>query len=288
MQHPVHELSLLAPRAEAERLAAALSDAETPAALSVSLFETREGPWRLTAHYAAAEDSGDALDLLRSSGWTEAANASLVPDEDWVARSQAFLAPVRAGRFLIHGAHDRSRAVGRNAIEIDANRAFGTAHHETTRGCLLLLDAVRRYGKLDRVLDLGCGSGVLAIAAARAGAGFVVASDNDPVAVGIAAANARINGEAARISTIVAQGLAHPALRRPGRFDLVFANILFGPLMSLAPSLSRRIRRKGFLILSGVTREQAGPLAARYRSLGMIATRRLILGDWAALLMQRG
>lgn len=279
------ELALIAPRERAEHLVALLESAETPAALSVSLFETQDGVWRISAHYADAPKPAIAA-LLRSS-WDGPFDFAPVPDTDWVARSQAFLAPVRAGRFLVHGSHDRKRAHGRQAIEIDANRAFGTAHHETTRGCLLMLDRVLKARRPRRILDLGCGSGVLAIAAARALKQPVLASDSDPIAAAIARSNAKTNGERPYVRIVMAEGFAHPALRNARPFDLIFANILLGPLLSLAPALAARTLRNGLLVLSGVTTGQLAPLRARYVGFGFRPVARLILGDWAALLMRR-
>ncbi len=280
------ELSLTAPREQAKRIVATLESADTPATLSVSLFETREGSWHLSAHYADDAREADIAALLRSNGWDGPFDIAPVPDTDWVTRSQEYLAPVRAGRFLIHGSHDRKRAHGRYAIEIDANRAFGTAHHETTRGCLLMLDRVLKTTGPRRILDLGCGSGVLAIAAARALKRPVLASDSDLVAAAIARSNAKANGERAYVRIVTAEGFAHPALRCGCPFDLIFANILLGPLLRFAPALATRTARNGLLILSGVTSDQLAPLRARYAGFGFRPVARLVLGDWAILSMR--
>ncbi len=156
-----------------------------------------------------------------------------------MAISQAALPPVIAGRFVVHGSHDRGRIpYGPRAIVVDAGEAFGTAHHATTLGCLLAIDKLARAGRFRRVLDLGCGSGVLAIAAARCMRGAqVIATDSDPIAVEVARANADANG-ARRIATACALGLDHPWLRHAAPFDLIIANILAGPLRTLAGSVS--------------------------------------------------
>ncbi len=280
------ELSLNAPREQAERIAATLESADRPPTLSVSLFELRNANWRISAHYAD-DARNDIAALVKSSGWTGPFDIAPVPDTDWVARSQAYLAPVRAGRFLVHGSHDRKRAQGRHAIEIDANRAFGTAHHETTRGCLLMLDRVLKSYRPQRILDLGCGSGVLAIAAARALKRPVIASDSDPVAVAIARANAKKNGERRHVRIIKAEGFAHADLRNGPTFDLILANILLGPLLRLAPAIASRTAHNGLLILSGITSDQLGTLRSRYIGVGIRPVAQLIPGDWAILLMRR-
>ncbi len=210
-----------------------------------------------------------------------------MPNADWVTVSQGQRGPVRAGRFLVHGSHDRG-TVPRNrfTIEIDADQAFGTAHHASTCGCLLALDALAKRGRPDLVLDLGTGTGILAIAAARAFDRPVVATDNDPVAVATAKDNARKAGVAQQILALEAEGFAHGALRRL-RPDLILANILAGPLYDLAPAMARSLQTGGFAILSGLTWDQAPALAARYRSQGFVVEKRIILDGWATLILGR-
>ena len=279
---------------DARALAEQLDMAE-PLPLATSLFENQEpdqaaGSWRVDAYYETAPDlnlfrgmESDLLDRALSIVIDE------VPDENWVAISQAALPPVTAGRFHIHGSHDRKR-VGRrlNAIEIDAGEAFGTAHHATTEGCLLALDQLTRRRTFHRVLDLGCGSGVLAIAAAKALAhARIIASDIDPEAVRVAKGNVRDNRLGGRIRVIAATGLAHPALRGAQRYDLVTANILAGPLIRLAPHLGRAVAPKGLAVLSGLLTDQAREVGAAYFAAGFRLRRKLILTGWATLILER-
>ncbi len=193
-----------------------------------------------------------------------------VPDANWVALSQAALPPIKAGRFVAHGAHDRPRfAMRRWAIEIEAGEAFGTGHNATTVLCLEALDRLIQRRRFPRVLDLGCGTGVLAIAAARAlPDARVLASDNDPVALGIAGENARLNRVGARVETVLAAGFDHPALRHAQPFDLVLANLLPSPLIALAPPMRRAIRPGGIAVLSGLLNHQAREVAGTYLASG--------------------
>jgi ribosomal protein L11 methyltransferase len=195
---------------------------------------------------------------------------------------------VRAGRFLMHGRHDRGKVTaGRFTFEIDAGLAFGTAHHATTRGCLIALDRLLKRGRPRRVLDIGTGTGILAIAAARALGGPVLASDMDPVAVAVAAENASRNGVQSRVLVLKAEGLAHPALRR-AKADLLFANLLLRPLLKLAPAFARTLRPGGVCVLSGIIERQARQVEARFRALGFRLDSRILLGGWTTLLLRRG
>lgn len=286
----------------ARRLAEILGEAEFPSALAVSLFEIpATSAWLVEAYYqpdAAPNALPDALAGLL--GATQAIEIEAVPDANWVALSQAALPPVTAGRFTVHGSHDRGRvAVGPNAIEIDAGEAFGTAHHATTFGCLVALDRLARHhatragrrprrgpGRLDRVLDLGCGSGVLAIAAGRVlPRARILASDIDSEAVRVARANVAANRAGGRVRTLAAGGLRHPALAGP--FDLVLANILAGPLIALAGDIRRALAPRGTAVLSGILGEQAAEVVATYRAAGFIVRERRIVNGWATLILER-
>ncbi|WP_159079737.1 50S ribosomal protein L11 methyltransferase [Methyloceanibacter sp. wino2] len=274
----------------AELLDEALDAAGEPEALSVSYFELGNGLYEVSALYHAAPDEARLQALVDSA--TDGSPASPlrieeVPDANWVTISQGQRGPVRAGRFLVHGSHDRER-VSRNryTIEIDADQAFGTAHHATTRGCLLALDELAKRGRPDLVLDIGTGTGILAIAAALAFDRPVVATDNDPIAVEIAEENAAKAGVSQSVHAFVAEGLAHPTLQRLAP-DLIVANILARPLYDLAPAMARAVRPGGYVLLSGITENQAWATTARYASLGFDLEKRILLDGWAALLLGR-
>ncbi len=255
---------------------------------------------------AYAEDMAlamEALSLLQQQGFD--AQIEELPDVDWVSQSQAGLPPVQAGPWRLHGSHDEA-IIGRRhwQLRIDANTAFGTGHHETTRGCLLAMERIRRKRALGRVMDVGTGTGVLALAAARAGARAVVASDIDPEASRRTILNAQQNavcarqvtassvGRASRSAQAVmrvttAAGSAAPAIRSAGPYDVVFANILAAPLLALARDLSGLLAPGGYLILAGLIRPQQQAIEARYRQQGLALEHRSILGDWPTLVFRR-
>jgi len=267
-----------------------LAELATPHALAVTLFEHGPGRFVVEAYYGAPPCLAD---LARAPG--SLANAmpapvlEAVPDQDWVALSQAALPPVAAGRFLVHGRHDRERTrPQRMAIEIEAGAAFGTGHNATTTLCLEAIDRLVRRRQFRSVLDLGCGTGVLAIAAARAIPGArVLAVDNDPLAVAIARANARLNGAGQRVHVIAATGFAHPQLRRPRGFDLVLANLLPGPLIALAPAMRRALRPRGIAVLGGLLDHQARELTATYLAAGFGLAARSRRAGWSVLTLER-
>lgn len=211
-----------------------------------------------------------------------------LPDIDWVAHALEGLQPVRAGRFLIHGSHDRQRVrVCDVAIEIDAGRAFGTGHHGTTEGCLEMIDRVLRMRRYKRILDLGTGSGVLAIAAARLCRARILATDIDPVAVEVARQNARKNSCGSRIVMKTAAGFHTDIFARSGPFDLIIANILARPLMQLAPALNRNLAAGGNVILSGILAQQRMKVLAAYRAQGLYHRRTLWRDGWVTMLLSR-
>ncbi len=276
--------------------AGALSDlleALDPPPEAQSTFRDELGSgWRLDAYYRAPPDLALIIAAAKTIGASlSAADVTLtpVPEENWVAVSQAALPPVTAGPFLVHGSHDRMAARGkRYAIEIEAGEAFGTAHHASTRGCLLMLDRLARRRRFARVLDIGCGSGVLAIAAAkRFCATAVIATDIDTIAVDVARANARLNGVAGRLRLAAAAGTGHALLRGRRRFDLVFANILAEPLIDLAPGIARLVAPGGYVILSGLLDSEQRAVRAAYLNSGLAARSALSLGGWAILALQR-
>lgn len=277
----------------ARALASALESLHDPAPDAVTQFEGGAGKWRVEAYFSdrpVLEPLGAELGTVMGRALPPLRLES-VPDLNWIAISQAALPPVAAGRFTIHGTHDRARVPrSPNAILIDAGEAFGTAHHATTLGCLLALDRLTRRRTFARVLDLGCGSGVLAIAAARTlPRAEVLATDCDPVAVAVAAANAKANGVAGRIAFACANGLAHPWLRHAAPFDLVIANILAGPLRALAPDLGKAVCRGGIVILSGLLEPEAPSVIAAYGAQKFAVAEHRRIAGWSTLtLLKRG
>lgn len=284
---PLYKLRIEAPDLAAGRAAAGSLEGEAaPQALAVTLFELKPPTFVVEAYYDQAP-SLDAIARLLAEQDAGLGKPSLeaVPDANWVALSQAALPPIRAGRFIVHGSHDRARfAMQRCAVEIEAGEAFGTGHNATTALCLEALARIVRHRRRARVLDLGCGSGVLGIAAARAlPAACVLASDNDPIATAIARDNARLNRVTPRVQIITAAGFSHSRLRRAQPFDLVLANILPGPLVQLAPAMRRAIARGGIAVLSGLLDHQVREVAATYRAQGFRLLRCTRRDGWAAL-----
>jgi ribosomal protein L11 methyltransferase len=204
-------------------------------------------------------------DILAGLSLSKPIERESLPDIDWVARSLEGLKPVRAGRFFVHGAHDRrKRHSGELAIEIEAGLAFGTGHHGTTAGCLEMLEKVVRREHPRNALDLGTGSAVLAIAVAKLAHIPVLATDIDPVAVRVAAANARLNHVKALVETVIAPGFHHPIFGKRAPFDLIVANILARPLMRLAPQMADHIALGGSIVLSGILERQRDAVVSAY------------------------
>jgi ribosomal protein L11 methyltransferase len=275
----------------AHALALALQEMIEPTPDALTLFEHGAG-WKIDAYYDHALDG--AVIAAQLAGLTGQVVAPLdvteVPNENWVALSQAALPPVSAGRFVIHGSHDQARVGhGPNAILIDAGEAFGTAHHATTAGCLAAIDRITRKRTYRNVLDLGCGSGVLAIAVARVlPRATILASDLDLPSVAVAAENMRLNGVAHRIDTVAAVGFDHPFVRKAGPFDLLIANILAGPLIMLAKDMAKAVESGGTLLLSGLLIPQAPQVIAAYRASGFHLVRHDRLFGWSTLELTRG
>lgn len=255
----------------------------------VSAVETAAGRWRTECRLPAGARWRSFAGGFASAGVARGL-AGLPPpvvtrvDAATLAATPApGFAPVRAGRFLVHDRAHRPGATGGTAIEIEAGLAFGTGHHATTEGCLAALDAALKQRGFRRPLDLGCGSGILAIAAALALRVPVTASDIDPVAVAVARDNARLNAAGPLVRCVVADGLDHPELRRPGGFDLVLANILAGPLVALAAPLARAAAPGATVILSGLLAGQCARVEARYLAAGFRRGERRLRKEWATL-----
>jgi ribosomal protein L11 methyltransferase len=258
---------------------------------AVAAYERPDGRWDISVHFAAAPDQASIRELVALAAGDEVAQHitfDTVEARDWVAASLEDLGPVLAGRFIVHGRHDRARVLpNKIGIEIEAALAFGTGHHGTTRGCLLLLSEVLRSHKPRRVLDLGTGTGVLAIAAAKALRGHVLASDIDPVSVHVARDNARLNGVDNWVEAICATGFSAPQFAARGPFDLVLANILANPLRQMATPMAAHLAPSASVILSGLLPHQARGVIASYRGRGLVLRRQLLLDGWSSLLMQR-
>jgi ribosomal protein L11 methyltransferase len=286
----LYQASIEAGEAAVERIARALEETFDPSPVAVGAFELGKGRFEVFAHFAEAPPREMLLALIE-----HAANGAQlgplrigeIPDEDWVTLSQGKRRPVEAGRFLVYGSHDRARVPHRLlAIEIDAGQAFGTAHHASTRGCLMALDDVLKRSRPRSILDIGTGTGVLAIAAAKALKRPALATDNDPLAVDIARDNARKNGVVSLVRVLKATGFADEKLRSAAP-DLVLANLLERTLYELAPTLARYIPPHRRAILSGLTSDQACGTEARYRAHGFILEKRIILDGWTALVIVR-
>ncbi|MBR1125303.1 50S ribosomal protein L11 methyltransferase [Bradyrhizobium lablabi] len=254
-------------------------------------FERPDGRWDVTVHFAEAPDQALVRELVGNAAGEEIAKAvafDTVEAKDWVKASLEDLVPVPAGRFIVHGQHDRERVpANKLAIEIEAALAFGTGHHGTTRGCLLLLDHVLKAYRPRRVLDLGTGTGVLAIAAAKALKNGVLASDIDPPSVQVARENARLNETGHLIEMIRATGFSAPQFARRGPFDLVLANILANPLRQLAEPMARHLAPSALVILSGLLNHQAPAVIAAYRARGLVPLKHLRIEGWSSLLLRK-
>jgi ribosomal protein L11 methyltransferase len=285
-------LTTLDNRESAQALAVALEEL-TPEPTGVGAFEMEDGSglWEVGAYFEEAPDTV-ALALLSAAHGARPFAVSELPETDWVAQVRRELAPVEAGRFFVYGSHDADRAAAlpddRIALLIEASMAFGTGHHGTTLGCLAALDRLVLEGFVpERVADIGCGTAVLAMAAARVWPGTTVAGDIDPVAIEVAEANLAANGLTGRVDLFVGPGFEHEICRAAMPFDLVFANILKGPLVDLAPDMARATRQGGHAILSGILNDQAEAVRSAYAHAGFEAAWTDVIGDWTTLTLRR-
>jgi len=274
-----------------EVLGAHLEASDTADAVTLSYYEHEPNGWIVEVIGAEAPGLAVIREAAREAFHDPASfppfSVTRMPDVDWVAHSQQGLPPVRAGTFVVHGSHDRDRIHGpRLGIQIDAGEAFGTAHHGTTLGCLIALDWLSRLKPLGNLLDVGTGTGVLAIAAAKRGA-RVLATDIDETAVRVARANVALNAAHHAVTCLQADGLCHPAIQARAPYDLVLANILAEPLMSMAKELRRVVAPGGVVVLSGILRSQAWRVTRRFNAVGFRLWRRIDRAGWTTLVMIR-
>lgn len=282
-------LTTMSGQEAAEALGEALERLDPePTGIGVTEIEDGRGCWEVGAYFEAPPDAA-GLALLAALHAARPFVISELPETDWVAHVKRELSPVVAGRFFVHGSHDSGKVPdGAVALLIEAAMAFGTGHHGTTQGCLLALDRLIGEGLAPRtVLDLGCGTAVLAMAAARVWGCATLASDIDAVAVEVAQANLAANGMAGRVRCVEATGLDHPALRAAQPFDLIFANILKGPLITLAPGITDALAPGGRVILSGILTTQADEVAQVYSGLGNSLRHRREIGDWTTIVFEK-
>ena len=242
-------------------------EALMPEPTGTGIFEIEDGSglWEVGAYFTDAPDAAGLAVLAMMHGVNDFL-ISEIPEQDWVSKVRRELSPVEAGRFFVYGSHDADKIPdGCVPLLIEAAMAFGTGHHGTTLGCLRAFDRLLDDGFAgDTIIDVGCGTAVLAMAAAAVLPGTILASDIDPVAVEVAEANVKANGLAGRVNCVVAAGFDAPALEAEGPYDLVFANILKGPLIGLAPDMGHVVKAGGYVILSGILNEQADDVIAVY------------------------
>ena len=259
-----------------------------PAGVGVFEVEDGSGLWEVGGYFIDAPDIG-GLDLLAAAFSAKPFVVSEIPETDWVAHVRRELAPVEAGRFFVYGSHDSDQVPEEcEPLLIEAAMAFGTGHHGTTLGCLRALDRLANEGFVGKsVADIGCGTAVLAMGAARIWTGDVIASDIDEVAVDVARVNVSANKLEGRVRCVEAAGFDNPELSAAGPFDLIFANILKGPLIMLAPEMCANLERDGYLILSGLLNEQADEIIDVYARSGANLVHHEVIGEWSSLTLRK-
>ena len=282
-------LTTLSEKQSAQALGAAMERLE-PEPMGVGVFELEDGSglWEVGGYFTQAPDD-TALAILAAAFDAAPFAVSKLPETDWAAKVKRELKPVQAGRFFVYGSHDADQVPPDSvALLIEAAMAFGTGHHGTTLGCLRALDRLAETGFEGRnVIDVGCGTAVLAMAAASIWSSPVLASDIDQVAVDVAHANVVSNQLEGRVTCLEAAGFDHPDLSASAPFDLVFANILKGPLIDLAPAMADHIKDQGYAILSGILTEQADQVTSCYAEAGFELVQREDIGEWSTLTLRK-
>jgi ribosomal protein L11 methyltransferase len=282
-------LTTLPGKADAQALGDSM-DNLVPAPVGVGVFEIEDdsGLWEVGAYFEERPDEA-GLALLATIHNARPFAVSELPETDWVAKVRRELAPVQAGRFFLYGSHDADKVpAGCEPLLIEAAMAFGTGHHGTTQGCLRALDRLAEGGfQAGSVADIGCGTAVLAMAAARIWPITPVASDIDPVAVEVSQANLAANDMAGRVTCLEATGFDHPGIKGGAPYDLIFANILKGPLIDLAPDMAGHLAPGGYAILSGLLNDQAAEVSAAYEAQGLTRAQSEEIGDWTTLVLQK-
>jgi len=286
-----HVLRLSCDERRARAVADIIVETFDPTETAAAAFEVDDGPvWAVEVYFADEPDEEEIRGLIEAVSDAETAaraEFSQIAKQDWVQNALSGLKPVRAGRVLVHGAHDRNRLrVNDVGVEIEAALAFGTGHHGTTLGCLRALDRITKRRRPRRVLDVGTGTGVLAIAAAKLLRQKVACGDIDPVAVETARANAVANAAGAFVRPVTAVGLRHAALA--GKYDLIFANILAKPLRLMAPAIARAAAPRAELVLSGLLARDVPGVLSAYRAQGFSLAERGDIDGWATLALRRG
>ncbi|WP_170416768.1 50S ribosomal protein L11 methyltransferase [Ruegeria atlantica] len=282
-------LTTLTGKKAAEGLGEAMERLD-PEPTGVGVFEVEDGSgrWEVGGYFTETPDE-TALAVLAAAFEAKPFVVSELPETDWVAHVRRELAPVEAGRFFVYGSHDADKLPeGRIPLLIEAAMAFGTGHHGTTLGCLKALDHLLHQGfTATKVADIGCGTAVLAMAAARVWEGEIIASDIDEVAVDVAEANLKANGMAGQVRCVEAAGFDHPELGALAPYDLIFANILKGPLVALAPEIAANLRVGGQAILSGILNEQADDVVSVYLQNGFNLEENDQIGEWTTLILSK-
>ncbi|MEC7207330.1 MAG: 50S ribosomal protein L11 methyltransferase [Pseudomonadota bacterium] len=262
----------------------------TPEPIGVGVFELEDGSglWEVGAYFSEKPDD-ISLALLAAVFQAEEFKISELPQIDWVSKVQRSLKPVVAGRFFVYGSHDSDKVPPDcEPLLIEASMAFGTGHHGTTKGCLLALEQLVTDGfKAKNVIDVGCGTAVLAMAAARIFSANVIASDIDSVAHSVAKMNILANGLDRNIQCFEASGFAHEQIKTKNPFDLIFANILLAPLLAIATDISKYSLSGGYVVLSGILSEQAELVVNKYTGVGFSLSNQIEIGEWVTIIFRK-